>query len=66
MMVSSNSTVACSPFVELRNEFDWYEHSFYYPKQIIQGKNYLELDPENMISLQEPAVLLMCCKMLMK
>jgi len=27
MMVSSNSTVAFSPFVELRNEFDWYEHS---------------------------------------
>lgn len=27
MMVSSNSTVACSPFVELRNEFDWHEHS---------------------------------------
>jgi len=27
MTVSNNSTVACSPLIELRNEFDWYEHS---------------------------------------
>jgi hypothetical protein len=65
MMVSRNSTVACSPFIELRNEFDLYEHSL-----LPQANNIRQelsgVGSRNMISLQEPTVLLMCCKLLKK
>jgi hypothetical protein len=65
MIVSSNSTVACSPFTELRKEFEWCGHNLFPLGNNIR-KESSGSGLESMISLQESTVLLMCCEVLKK